>query len=232
MIHKVLGVGLLAGLVTGLAIAVLAHFTTVPLIAAGEVYEQAATHAGMSMPVADGHVHDEDGWSPSDGLERTFYTSVAAIATWTGLGLVLLALQLLAGEAITPRTSLAWALGGYAAVHLATSLGLPPELPGFAAADLAARQSWWIGTAVCTAASLFLAFKVNRAPALPFGLLLIAAPQVIGAPREAAYASTAPAELAARFAATSLTLSAVGWCLAGLTVGWVWQRWSATEEAA
>ena len=50
----------------------------------------------------------------------------------------------------------AWGLAGFAAFTLAPNLGLPPELPAMPAADLLARQAWWIGTVVATAAGLAL----------------------------------------------------------------------------
>jgi predicted cobalt transporter CbtA len=54
--------------------------------------------------------------------------------------------------------------------------------------------------------------------------VLILAPHIIGAPHTPKFKSTAPAELAAQFAATSLVLSALLWALLGLAVGYVWQR--------
>ncbi|MBV9066138.1 MAG: CbtA family protein, partial [Methylobacteriaceae bacterium] len=43
--------------------------------------------------------------------------------------------------------------------------------------------------------------------------------------------STAPAELAAQFAATSLVVSAVLWALLGLGVGYAWQRVAKSQAA-
>ena len=52
MMQRVLKAGFLAGLVVGLAIAVLQHFTTSQLILQGEVYEKAAHHhhAALNSP--------------------------------------------------------------------------------------------------------------------------------------------------------------------------------------
>ncbi|MEI2612914.1 MAG: CbtA family protein [Candidatus Promineifilaceae bacterium] len=41
------------------------------------------------------------------------------------------------------------------AFQLAPAFGLPPELPGMAAADLGARQVWWCGTALATGVGIF-----------------------------------------------------------------------------
>lgn len=236
MISRVLQVGLLAGLVAGLALAVLAHFTTVPIILAAEVFEAqgAATApalhdhaAGEQAHAPAGHDHghgDAAAWSPADGLERTLSTSVATLVSTVGFALMLLAAMLVAGETITPATALAYAAGGFAATGLATGLGLAPELPGSAAADLVARQAWWLGTAAATAVGLWLVLKA-RTPAIRLaGLALIVAPHLIGAPEPVGFASTAPAELAARFASVSLAVHAAMWAVVGWSVGALWQR--------
>jgi predicted cobalt transporter CbtA len=56
-------------------------------------------------------------------------------------------------------------------------------------------------------------------------------PHLIGAPHTAKFRSTAPAELAAQFAATSLVVSAVLWALLGLAVGYAWQRVAGSQTA-
>ncbi len=225
MLRRLLVVGLLAGLVAGLAMAALQHVTTVPLIIAAEVYEAAPhEHApGVTAePHHDGHDH-APAWSPSGGLERTLSTTVATVISAIGFSLVLLAALLLDGRPITPARALAFAAGAFAATGLATGLGLAPELPGSAAADLQARQLWWIATAIGTAGGIWL---IARAPApiKAAGLALIIAPHVIGAPEAPGYASTAPAELAAHFASTSLAVHGALWAMIGLAVGQIWPR--------
>lgn len=246
MLKKVLLVGLLAGLAAGLAMAVLQHFTTVPLILAAEVYESGeaapAVHdhgahdhgaqapgaedpGAAAGPAADaGHAHGVGAWSPADGLERTLSTSAATIVSAIGFALVLVAVLLVAGEEITAMTALAYAAAGFASTGLATALGLAPELPGSAAADLVERQTWWIGTAAATAVGLYLLLRAPRAWAKPVGVLILVAPHVIGAPQAEGYASLAPAELAAHFAATSLVVHAALWLMVGASVGLIWPR--------
>lgn len=246
MLKKVLLAGLLAGLAAGLALAVLQHFTTVPLIIAAEAYEGAeagapsahdhaasgAAHDHAATPsahdhAAGGHDHGAGSWSPADGLERTLATSAATIVSAIGFALVLIAVLLVAGEEITPATALGYAAAGFASTGLATALGLAPELPGSAAADLDARQLWWFATALSTAAGLFLLLRTGaarRAIAWPLGLLLIVAPHAVGAPHPEGYASLAPAELAAHFAASSLVVHAALWVMVGASVGFVWPR--------
>jgi cobalt transporter subunit CbtA len=248
MIQRVLKAGFLAGLVVGLAIAVLQHFTTSQLILQGEVYEKAVHdhHAGLNspaLPIVFVHDHstsaaatdpeeEDDGWQPANGWQRLTATSVATIATSIGYALILIAAMLAAGVPIVPRTALLWGIAAFAATSLAPALGLSPELPGSAAAPLVARQIWWAATAICTAGSLFLLARVDYTTAKIVGIVLIVLPHLIGAPKTPNFKSTAPAELAAQFASTSLVLSAVLWTLLGLAVGYVWQHIARQQQSS
>ena len=249
MIQRVLKAGFLAGLVVGLAVAVLQQFTTSQLILQGEVYEKAAHdhHAGLnSSPLPILLVHDDgtsaaatdpeeeedEGWQPAEGWQRIVATSVATIATSIGYALILIAAMLLARVPIMPGTAFLWGIAAFAATSLAPALGLSPELPGSAAAPLIARQVWWVATALCTAGGIFLLARLRYATAKIAGIVLILAPHIVGAPQTPNFKSTAPAELAAQFAATSLVVSAVLWALLGLAVGYAWQRTARAETAA
>lgn len=236
MITRVLAAALAAGFAAGLIVAALQHVTTTPLIVAAEAYEGEAHHhhASMRSHMAEFHGarlilahagHDDDEWAPDDGLERTFYTSTVTVATAVGFAFLLLAGLLFAGDPIGPRRALGWAAAGFVVTGLAPALGLPPELPGMQAADLFDRQVWWIGTAIATAAALWLLFRSGNVALAALGVALLIAPHVIGAPHPAeTEASRVPAELAARFASASLAVHAVLWALVGLVVGWYWQR--------
>lgn len=220
MISRVLAVGLIAGLVAGLATAALQQVTTTPLILAAEVYESARhSHA---EPLAEG-------WKPAEGAQRIAATSVADVATAAGYALILLAMMLVAGDTIKPRRALAWAACAFAATGLATGLGLAPQLPGAAETDLFARQLWWVGTAAATGAGLFALLRRDEAVAKVLGASLLALPHVLGAPRPAAPESVVPAELAARFAAASLTVQAIMWALAAALVGVLWREFQARD---
>jgi cobalt transporter subunit CbtA len=221
VIQRVLAIALIAGLVAGLAIAALQHVTTTPLILTAEVYETAQ------------HGHDEaEGWKPAEGLERTAATSIAAMATASGYALILIGLMLAAGEAIEPKRAAAWAACGFASTGLATALGLAPQLPGAAETDVVMRQLWWVATAIATGGGLFLLLRSERLMAQLLGAALIAAPHIIGAPKPAAPESTVPAEIAARFAASSLAVQAAMWVLTGALVGLLWREFSARERKA
>lgn len=242
MLNRVLVVGLLAGLVAGLAVAVLQHFTTTPLILAAETYETAdkvaslgaADFGGARIILAHaGHGHGDEagGWKPEDGLSRTFFTSLMTVVTAIGFALVLLAGMVAAGDEITTRRALAWAGAAFVAMGLGPALGLAPELPGSAAGPLVARQLWWAGTAAATAASLWLFLRTEAAWAKALALVLIIAPHVVGAPHPAGFESRVPAELAAHFAATSLVVQAALWGLTGLAIGVFWARFGRRAAA-
>lgn len=224
MLARILSVGLLAGLVAGLLIAVLQQVTTTPLIIAAEVFEKAPGHAGARDPGAYGHDGHGEGWKPAEGLSRFFYTSLATIVTAVGFALLLVAAMVATAEQIDERRALAWAIAGFLAFGLAPAAGLAPELPGSAAGDLAARQIWWVGTACATAAAIWMFLKAEKVVLRVLALAILLAPHVIGAPRPAEFESRVPAELAAQFTALSLMVQASLWLLVGLAVGLLWPR--------
>ncbi|WP_036280261.1 CbtA family protein [Methylocystis sp. ATCC 49242] len=219
MIARTLAAGLIAGVVAGLAVAALQHVTTTPLILAAEVYETAQ------------HAHDvaaEHAAPAFEGLRRTAATSLATVAVSIGYALILLAGMLVSGDPIGPRRAALWGACAFAATGLATSLGLAPQLPGAAETDLAGRQIWWVAAAVSTGAGLYALLRLDAWIAQVAGAVLIVAPHFF-TPTPAAPESTAPAELAAQFAASSLAVQAMSWVLAGALVGLVWRLISQDE---
>jgi cobalt transporter subunit CbtA len=241
VVNRVLAVSLLAGLLAGLVIAALQHVTTTPLILKAESYEaalklQAPTLAaagdlgfasGARVVLAHGGHGDakepsEAEWKPQDGFQRTLATSLVTIATAVGFAALLLGGMIAANERIDDRRALVWAVCGFLAFGLAPAIGLAPELPGSAAADLLHRQIWWIATALCTAGGLFLFLRMDAPWLRAVALLLILAPHLVGAPHPAGPESRVPAEIAAHFAALSLGVQAALWLATGLAVGLLW----------
>lgn len=243
MFVRFLWVGLMAGILAGVPTAAIQHVTTTPLILAAEFYENtedshhAATHQGETpraniiLVHGDTESAEEEVWAPDNGLERTFYTSITTILTTIGYSFMLLAAMFLAKGKIAPRSGLLWGLAGFTATGLAPCLGLSPELPGAAAADLAARQMWWGGTVVATAAGLWLVLRVSKIWAILLGACVIGLPHLVGAPQPAMLTSEVPSELAAHFASSSLVLHAIAWVFAGCAVGFVWQRQEKSTES-
>ena len=211
-----------AGLAAGLLTAGLQHVTTTPLILEAERYESAAALLPAEGIVAthDGHPHEV----PEAALERTVQTGLATILMGVGFSLALLGTMVLSGRVPDGRTGLAFGAAGFAALALAPALGLPPDLPGSAAAALEARQAWWIFAAAATAGGLAALLLGRRNLVRAAGLALILLPHVVGAPRPESYASTAPAELAGHFAAASLAVTAVFWAVLGFYSGAIYER--------
>jgi cobalt transporter subunit CbtA len=247
MIIRLLSTGLMAGFLAGLAIATLQHFTTTPLILEAEVFETAAEKSASLRPaeaqVIRVHAEPEGSaaagdaeWGPEDGLERTFYTSVATIAASIGFAFLLLGGMLASGDEVTEKRAIVWAAAGFVAMGLAPAAGLSPEVPGMAAADLLARQAWWFLTASATALAIWLFLRAGNPWLRGAAVVLLLAPHVLGAPHLAEPEATkVPAELAARFAAMSLAVQAALWIATGFAVGVLWPRFgraTAAEAAA
>ena len=224
-----------AGVAAGLFTAALQHVTTTPIIIEAERYEsgQAAAaqdhHRGpefAALGTHDGHAHVADEWAPADGLERTVYSALTTTLMGVGFSLALLGAMALTEHRIDGRVGLSFGVAGFAALALAPALGLPPELPGSAAAELAERQVWWVATAAATAAGLAALLLTRNRLLHVAGAALLAIPHIVGAPEPEAFASTAPAELAGHFAAASLVVSAVFWAVLGFASGAFYQRFA------
>ncbi len=210
-----------AGLLAGLALTAVQKVQVTPLIAQAETYEDARPAAAAPAAHAREHAHEHAdehehaGWKPENGTERTLYTVLANATMGIGFGLLLCAAMLLRGGRPTWRDGLVWSAAGYVVFFVAPSLGLPPELPGTAAAPVGERQLWWSLTALATAGGIaLLAFGRKWTFALA-GLILLAAPQLAGAPQPLVHTSMAPPELAHAFIFASALANAAFWLVLG-----------------
>ncbi len=254
MFQRIFLSALEAGIVVGLIAAVLHQFTTVPIIVQAEQYEKAETHSSLGQvpggfrlnaaPVvaraadlAQSHIvlaaADLNGASaPASSTERIAYTTLTTVLTSVGFALLLVGLFALKGDPVDGRRGVLWGMGAFAALTLAPALGLQPELPGNAAAELGARQVWWLATAAATGLGLAaLAFSQSWAIRVA-ALLLMVAPHIVGAPHPHELTSTAPAEIAGQFAATSIAIGAVFWALLGWFSGTFYARAYSTHMDA
>jgi cobalt transporter subunit CbtA len=225
MIGRVILAALLAGVAAGFFMGAIQHFRLTPLILEAEVFENAGGGHGHEAAPAQSTIAEQSAaeepeeWGPQDGWQRTLYTTAASMLAGAGFAAVLAGISLLLGIPITPRNGLLWGLAGFVSVNLAPAAGLSPELPGMPAADLMARQIWWIGTIIATGAGIYLIAIKRQAWAIAAGVALIIAPHIIGAPQPPTHESGVPAGLAAEFAANSIAAAAAFWCLIGVFVG-------------
>ena len=217
MTRRILSGALVAGLLAGLLAAALQIGTLVPLILDAEVFETGGAVAHAHAEGAAPHVH-----AAASELWRHFGTLAMTLVAYAGFALVLgagMALAARAGHRLDARTGALWGLGGFAAVHLAPAVGLPPELPGADAAALGARQAWWVLCVASTGLGLAaLAFGRGAAP-VALGLALVALPHLLGAPQVPSHDGLVPPGLAATFVARSLGVAAVGWLALGTLAG-------------
>lgn len=215
MIKRILQTAGFAGVGAALVLTLVQAIWVSPLILQAETYEHAASAAHSDAHEAGGHHHEETDWEPEDGWQRMTTTVAANLVVGVAFGLML------AGAiSLRPPRKLAygllWGLAGYAVFVLAPSAGLPPELPGTQAADLHARQLWWVGTAVATAVGLAtLAFAPSRWLKTA-AVALLAVPHLIGSPQLASATMLAPASLHHKFVIATLAADASFWLTLGV----------------
>ena len=229
MFRRVFATALIAGALCGLGISAVQELTTTPLILHAETFEKSGRSAPDSGVRFAGRAFahgDAPAGAPTGGLERALYTTLANVLAGVGFALLLAACFALAGRPVDGRTGVLWGIAGFATVNLAPALGLPPEVPGTLAAELTARQGWWLLCAAATAAGLWAMALRGGAVWIALGIALLAAPHLIGAPQPERMGGAVPPELAAQFVAASLVTAAIFWCGLGWLSGALWKRFA------
>lgn len=232
MFRSIVFIAALSGLLAGLAMTAMQYAGTVPLILKAETFEGAApahdhasdTTAPDAAAASHSHDHDEMGWAPNDGLERSAYTALANILTATGFALLLVAASELTGGMAGWRQGVFWGLAGFIVFTLAPGLGLPPELPAMPAAELGQRQIWWIATALATAIGLALLVFKRSLPFVILAVVFLVAPHLVGAPQPVNFESPVPHSLAHAFIVMASVISFVFWVILGGVAGYARSR--------
>jgi cobalt transporter subunit CbtA len=238
MFRRILITALLAGFLGGVGISVVQEFTTTPIILHAEEFESKGAPAGHKHGALDkapdtllllaqakeSQSTENKVWAPADGLERTLYSTLANILSGVGFALILVACIALSGRHVDGRTGVLWGIAGFAAINLAPALGLPPEVPGAMVAELGARQGWWLLCVAATATGLWMLIFRHGAFWIIGGIVIMAAPHLIGAPQPVRIGGPVPPELAGHFVAASLVTAAIFWCALGWLSGTFWQR--------
>ena len=224
MITRIARTAGFSGLLAALLLTLLQSFWVAPLILEAETYESSApaAHHEHGSEVA-AHEHSAEAWSPEDGWQRVLSTTGGNLVVAVGFALMLAGLYTLRAPTRTAQ-GLLWGLAGYATFVLAPTMGLPPELPGTAAADLALRQTWWIGTAASTAAGIALIVFGRNWLLKVLGVAILAVPHVIGAPQPEVHSMLAPQALEAQFKIASQLTNVAFWLALGLISAWLFRR--------
>jgi len=220
--RRILLAALLAGLISGVITTVAHQFSTVPLIEKAEAY-----------PPAPDAEPSPAGWHPAAGFERTASTAVADIVTAFATALLFLAAYALYGREIDWINGLHWGLGAYACLTLWPNFGIPPYLPNQAMAPHLDRQIWWSVTAVMAVGGLFLLLHAKKVLPVIAGLLLLALPQIYGAPQPKTWNSAVPRSLGHQFLIASVLTNMVFWVSLGALTGYFYRRFvlqTATER--
>ena len=203
-----------SGALAGLALFSVQHFTVIALIQAAETYETA--HSGAA--------HEDVGWQPTGGWERISFRALTTMLTGIGFAAMLFGVMALAGETINTRHGAVWGLAAFGCFSLAPALGLPPQPPGVAVADLHQRQLWWAGTVIATAIGVWFIARKKRSWLLRIcGVACLLLPHLVGAP-VATGENSVPDQLVRRFTIASVATSGIFWLVAGALDGFIYSR--------
>ncbi|OUS31216.1 hypothetical protein A9Q99_04255 [Gammaproteobacteria bacterium 45_16_T64] len=224
---------IVVGIFSGLLYGLFQHFQISPIIYAAEVYEVADEEPAAAAPHGhEGgvghHEHNEEAWGPEDGAERIGYTIGADIAIGIAFSIFLISLMALHNlksnkPQVTPVSGAAWGIACMLVFFVAPAMfGLHPEVPGTEAAILENRQAWWLLCATLTAVGIAVLYYAPIKFKLG-GILLAAAPHIIGAPmpKEHGFANPDPAAIEALSQLTTqfYTFTAVGMAIFFILLG-------------
>lgn len=227
MAKQLVAGALFAGIAAGLIAFLLQLALINPLSFEAELYESGVRvhfQASLDAPVQSPAGPDLDRVQTLGGLVQDGGFSIISYTAYALMLVAAMALAIRSGHTISARTGLIWGAAAFVAFQLAPALGLPPKPPGMIGPEVGLRQTWYLGCVLATAIGLGL-FAFGRG-ALPVaaGIVLIALPHVIGAPKLDTYFGIVPPELAGEFATASLAVSAVGWAVLGLVAGFTLSR--------
>jgi cobalt transporter subunit CbtA len=193
---------ILVGIVSGTIYGIFQQLQINPIIYAAENFEVESSEAMLSTEAGQGHSDEQ--WAPGDGLQRIASTLGSNILVAIGFSLILIsAMSLHNAKSSRPgvnwKSGILWGLGLLVSIFVAPALvGVHPEIPGTIAESLDQRQLWWISSTTVTAAGLLVLYYAAKLKKL-VGIVLIAAPHMIGAPitQSLTFANTEPAAVEA-----------------------------------
>jgi len=229
MLQRLLITGLISGVVAG-AVATIFHFLMVqPLILEAEKYEIESLVVATSEEPSLSHTHKTQ--ALGDGILRSTFTFMANVIVGIAYGILLATGLTLYGRSIDWIAGIGWGVSGFLAFSLLPALGLPPEVPGSATAELFPRQVWWLSTAFSSAIGIALIIFNSQYLWKTAGITALIVPHLIGAPKPnpGDVGSVSP-ELAAHFVVNTLFFTAVMWLILGIVSSYVLQRLNANDK--
>ena len=229
MLYRLLITGLISGIVAG-AVATIFHFFMVqPLILEAEKYEIPSSVVTKSEKPSRTHTHEPQ--LTGNGIMRGTFTFVANLIVGIAFGILLATGLTLYGRPIGWVEGIGWGTAGFLAFSLLPALGLPPEVPGSATAELFPRQVWWLSTAFASAIGIALIVFNSQYLWKAAGITALIVPHLIGAPKPNPGAvGSVPPELAAHFVVNTLFFTAVMWLILGIVSSYVLQRLNANDK--
>jgi cobalt transporter subunit CbtA len=224
MLYRTLYCAVVAGVLAGIILFALQHWTTLPLIHQAERYEKTETAAHPAPQASD---------APEDGPEvgqvdvvRAAYTTVGDVLVAAGFGMLLTAMYALSGKFGLVRGIL-WGLAGFATFHLGPALVVPPLLPALDAAPLHLRQSAWLVAAISTGLGLAI-FAFGPRGAKLAGVVALCLPIVLFRYLFPLPGAQAPSEalsvLEHLFIVRTLGDNLIFWLVLGSISGWMFEH--------
>ena len=210
----------LCAIIASLGFSLYQFYFVNPIIFAAEFYE-------IAEPVSIDAPPQIEVWSPSDAIERSFYTLLANFLMSLAYSLLLASAMVFRGTSST-RKGIAWGMAAYLSFFVAPGLGLPPEIPGMEAADLNSRQNWWFLCVLLTAVGLAV-FAFSPPYYKGAGLILVILPHLLVAPVAEIHGFSHPdpaavaklTELWQQFILHTSIANALLWLIIGTTTGFL-----------
>jgi cobalt transporter subunit CbtA len=229
MLNRVLFIGLIAGLVSGVSAALVQFQLVQPLIVQAEAAEAVQLH---DIP---GHMHDDEAAAhthvdveePSDDpLTRGLSTALAVICTAIGYGLMASSVMFLLGLKGS-KAGLLLGAAGFLSIQLLPALGVAPQPPGLPSYDVHLRQLWWGCAALSAALACSLAFLGLQRRKLSLGavaVFLMFLPHLVRPWLEAMGPVPRIGDFLNPFVAASATMTSTLWLTLGVTAGLLYAR--------
>ena len=221
MFLRILTIALFAGFIAGVISAAMQIIFLQPILLHAELYEDGTlTHFGNSS-VSGSYLNI------TFDFQRNALSVLFSALIYTGYAFILTSLLAYASSLnlkIDNIRAILFGICGFVTVQLSPAFGLPPELPGVAAAELMPRQIWWFFCVISTGLGFWIIAFGGKLIFIVIGVILLLTPHIIGAPQPLIFVGPTPPELASHFASRALTIGLVTWSSLGFLTGYFWRK--------